>query len=202
MASMDEMLVLASASPVRAALLRNAGLIFEVDPAAVDEARLKGRCREVGCNALECAAALAEAKARAVSPRHPRALVIGADQILVVDDEWLDKPTDLNEASRQLERLRGREHGLATAACVVCDGETVWRGASLPRLTMRAFSNDFLAAYAAAEGDALLGSVGAYRLEGLGAQLIAQIEGDYFAILGLPLLDILAFLRARGAIAA
>jgi septum formation protein len=131
-----------------------------------------------------------------------QALVIGADQILVVGNRWLDKPRNLDEARAQLESLRGRTHLLATAACVVQGDGVVWQELSMPELTMRPFSEEFLDAYIAAEGDSLLDTVGAYRLEGRGVQLFSRIAGDHFAVLGLPLLELLGFLRQRGAIPA
>jgi septum formation protein len=200
MASTPERVVLASASPARAALLRAAGVEFATDPAAIDEGRLKRRMRAAGKPAIACAATLAVEKARCVSARHVDALVIGADQILVIEAEWLDKPADLQEARSQLQRLRGRAHALATAAAVVKTGETLWSGVSVPELTMRRFSDSFLDAYVAAEGESLLGSVGAYRLEGKGVQLFSRIAGDHFAILGLPLIELLKFLREWGAL--
>ena len=156
--------------------------------------------RAAGEPAIACALALALEKARSVSLRCPDALVIGADQILALGNEWFDKPADLREARSQLERLRGCVHVLATAAGVVKARETLWTGASVPELTMRRFSDSFLDGYVAEEGDSLLGSVGAYRLEGKGVQLFSGIGGDYFAILGLPLIELLDFLRARGAV--
>jgi nucleoside triphosphate pyrophosphatase len=193
-------LILASASTTRAGLLQSAGITFAIDPAHVDEEAVKREQWKAGRNALACAAALAEAKARAVAARHKSALVIGADQILVSDDEWFDKPGDLAAAEAQLRRLRGRDHILMTAACVVRGDERLWQATSIPKLTMRRFSDTFLASYIATEGDALLGSVGAYRLEGKGVQLFERIEGDHFAILGLPLLELLAFLRGQGVV--
>jgi septum formation protein len=193
-----ERLILASASMSRAALLRAAGVAFAVDPADIDESAIKRAGRAAAGGAPDCAAALAEAKARMVACRHPAAVVIGADQILVAGDEWFDKPADLGEAAEQLRRLSGRPHILATAACVICGEAVLWRAVSQPRLTMRRFGKAFLREYIAAEGDAVLGSVGAYRLEGRGVQLFERIEGDYFAILGLPLLELLSFLRGRG----
>jgi septum formation protein len=156
----------------------------------------------VGDNAASCALALAIEKARAVAERDVQALVIGADQILVVGNRWLDKPRNLDEARAQLESLRGRTHLLATAACVVQGDGVVWQELSMPELTMRPFSEEFLDAYIAAEGDSLLDTVGAYRLEGRGVQLFSRIAGDHFAVLGLPLLELLGFLRQRGAIPA
>jgi nucleoside triphosphate pyrophosphatase len=195
---MPERLILASASAARAALLREAGIPFEVRPVSIDEARIKRLARAIGDTAIACALALAAEKARAISRHDPEALVIGADQILVADEEWFDKPTHLAEAKKQLQRLRGRTHQLATAACAVCGGTTIWQAASMPELTMRPFSDAFLDVYVAAEDEALLGSVGAYRLERRGIQLFSGIAGDYFAVLGLPLLELLEFLRTRG----
>jgi septum formation protein len=195
---MPKALILASASAARAALLCAAGIDFAMEPAAIDEAAIKHDFHASGRSALDCARALAEAKARSVAARHPDAMVIGADQILVADDDWYDKPSDLDTAATQLRQLRSRSHVLATAACAIADGKTLWRAASEPKLTMRCFSEAFLAGYIAAEGEAMLGSVGAYRIEGRGVQLFDTVEGDHFAILGLPLLELLAFLRARG----
>jgi len=154
-----------------------------------------------GRSASDCALALADAKARQVAADHPRGLVIGADQILVCGSKWFDKPANLAQARSQLQILRGRIHKLVTAACVVHEQARIWQVETSAKLTMREFSDIFLDTYLAAEGTAILGSVGAYRLEGRGIQLFAQVEGDYFAILGLPLLKLLGFLRERGALA-
>lgn len=194
---MPERVILASASSARAALLHAAGVPFEIQPAAIDEARIKRLARVTGDTALACALALAVEKARTVSAHNAGALVIGADQILVAGDEWFDKPADLDEARAQLSRLRGRTHVLATAVCVISDGPVLWQATSGPELTMRTFSDAFLEAYVAGENDALLGSVGAYCLEARGAQLFSRIAGDYFTVLGLPLLELLDFLRER-----
>ncbi len=201
MASRSERIILASASTARAALLRHAGLAFDVDPADIDESSLKQAYRANGDSALACASALAVQKACRVSRRHPDALVIGADQLLVAGDEWFDKPETVLDAEAQLRSLRGRPHVLETAACVVFAGSVQWIAVSEPELTMYEFGDGFLAAYIAAEGEALLSSVGAYRLEGRGVQLFSRIAGDHFAILGLPLIELLGYLRERGAIA-
>jgi len=191
-------LILASGSAARATTLRAAGVEFTALPADIDENAIKRRFRSAGRDALACAAALAEAKAITVAHRQPEAIVIGADQILVADGEWFDKPRDLAEAAAQLRALSGRSHVLATAACAVIGETCQWRAIAMPKMTMRRFGESFLAEYITAEGDALLGSVGAYRIEGRGAQLFSRIEGDHFAILGLPLLELLGFLRGRG----
>jgi septum formation protein len=198
MASPSERLILASASVARARLLRAAGVDPMIEPAQIDEAAIKRVFHDRGGDAGECALALAESKAAFVSARHPGAVVIGADQILVCGAEWLDKPADLLAARRQLQVLRSNHHVLETAACAVKGCERLWTAAAAPRLIMRDFSDLFLDDYLSQEGDAILGSVGAYRLEGRGVQLFEQIEGDYFAILGLPMIPLIAFLQERG----
>jgi septum formation protein len=193
-------LILASASATRARLLADAGIAAESDPAAIDEGAIKRECRRDGRSTSECAAHLADAKARAVAARHPGSLVLGADQLLDCDGEWFDKPKDLAEARRQLQSLRGRTHELVTAAAVLRDDEPMWQVVERPRVTLRRFSDSFLDRYLAAMGERALKTVGGYELEGIGAQLMTQIEGDYFAILGLPLLPLLDFLRGAGAL--
>ena len=198
MAATAERLILASASTARAELLHAAGVEFTVEPAAIDESGLKSVARRRGDSAIACASALAAEKACMVSHRHPGALVIGADQILAVGEEWFDKPADLVEARAQLRALRGRIHRLETASIVMRDGVPLWHATSSPEMHVRRFSDAFLDAYVAAEGERLLGSVGAYRLEGRGVQLFSRISGDHFAVLGLPLIELLGFLRERG----
>jgi septum formation protein len=201
MAWTDECLILASSSAARRNLLADAGLEFMVQPARIDEASIKAEFTADGRSASDCALALAEAKARQVAADYPCGLVIGADQILVCGETWFDKPASLADARCQLQRLRGRTHKLVTAACVVREDACIWQAETSAKLTMREFSDTFLETYLVAEGTAVLGSVGAYRLEGQGIRLFAQVEGDYFAILGLPLLELLGFLRERGALA-
>ena len=195
-----EPLILASSSRTRRTLLDDAGLEFEIEPARIDEGAIKCRFAADGRSASDCAFALAEAKARRVAAHHPHGLIIGADQILVCDGAWFDKPASLADARNQLQKLRGRTHRLVTAACVVEGQACTWRGIASARLTMREFSDAFLDLYLEAEGTSVLGSVGAYRLEGRGVQLLTRVEGDHFAILGLPLLELLSFLRERGAL--
>jgi septum formation protein len=185
-------LTLASASVARRALLQSAGLVFDTCPAFIDEAAVKRDAGRDGLSAGDAALLLALLKARAVA--RP-GLVIGCDQILVCDGLWFDKPADLHTARGQLRALRGRTHSLATAMVVLRDGMELWRHLAMPHLTMRAFSDGFLDFYIKAEGAALLSSVGAYRLEGLGVHLFESVAGEHSAILGLPLLPLLGFLR-------
>ena len=192
--------VLASASTTRAAILAHAGLEVLRDSSGVDEDEIKRSFRREGLDAASCATALAETKAMRVAARHTGALVIGADQMLDCAGTWFDKPRDRDEARAQLVALRGKRHELVSAVAVVRNGAVIWRLVDRSRLTMRAFSDQFLDTYMAALGDDALASVGVYQLEGLGAQLFEKIEGDYFSILGLPLLPLLDFLRGHGVV--
>src|SRR5262249_28270717 len=151
---------------------------------AVDEAEIKEGYRAEKLATSECATALAEAKALRIARRHPEALVIGADQLLVCGDAWFDKPSDRSASRPQLLALRGRPHELVTAICVARGSDMLWHHVERPRLVMRAFDEAFLERYLDRCGDDVLGSVGAYRLEGLGIQLFERIDGDFFAILG------------------
>jgi septum formation protein len=194
-------IVLASASVTRARLLEEAGIAFEVAASGLDEGAAKARLNTGGASPRQVAEHLAEAKALAVSAA-PEALVIGADQTLDLDGALLDRAADVNAARERLERLRGRSHQLHTAAAIARGGEVIWRRTSSPTLTMRAFSDGFLDHYLASCGEAAVCSLGSYHLEGAGAQLFDRVEGDYFAVLGLPLIELLAALRDLGAIAA
>ncbi len=189
-------LVLASQSAARAALLAAAGLRFEARPARLDEAAIKQACRAEGIDAADTALTLAGLKAERI--RDPDAMVIGADQLLVCGDAWFDKPVDIDGARAHLRALRGQAHRLVTAVVCVRGGREVWRHVAAPRLHMRGFSDAFLEDYLAAEGNAVLACVGAYRLEGMGAHLFDSIEGEHAAILGLPMLPLLGFLRQHG----
>jgi septum formation protein len=190
-------LVLASGSAARRRMLEAAGLAFEVDAPRVDEEAAKATLRAEGLKPRDQADVLAELKALSVSRMRPE-FVIGADQMLAVEGATLDKPKSPDEAREHLLRLRGKTHELITAAVVAREGAVIWRHIDTPKLKMRAFSDAFAEDYLARAGDAVLYSVGAYQLEGLGAQLFERVEGDYFSVLGLPLLPLLAFLREHG----
>jgi septum formation protein len=192
-------LVLASRSPARARLLAAAGVDVDLRPTDVDEAALKAEGLAAGQTPREVAQLLASAKALAVDASD--VWVIGADQTLDLEGALFDKPADLAAAETQLEGLRGRVHQLHAAVTVVRGREIAWQAVGTVTLRMRAFSDAFLRDYLAQEGTAILGCVGAYRFEGLGAQLFEAVEGDYFSILGLPLLPLLTFLRSVGALA-
>lgn len=197
------MIVLASGSATRAAMLAAAGVAFEIEAANIDEAGVTAGLAAAGAPPLRVADALAELKAMKVSRRRPGMLVLGADQVLVTaEGELLDKPEGRAGAAAQLRRLMGAKHRLVSAAVVAVDGAPVWRANDSATLTMRPLSDGFIADYLAREGDAVLASVGAYRIEGLGAQLFSQVEGSHFTILGLPLLAVLDYLRVRGVLAA
>lgn len=192
-------IVLASASRARREMLAAAGVAFTVVPADVDEPALRAELARSGegTDARAIAAALARAKAENVSRRHGEALVIGADQVLALGEELLTKPKDADDARATLLKLRGQTHELHSAVAFAEAGSIVWSNLATARLTMRAFSEAFLEEYLVRAGDRIGLSVGAYELEGLGLQLFERVDGDYFTILGLPLLPVLAELRAR-----
>lgn len=191
------LLVLASESRWRRQVLSGAGLEFEVKPAHVDEDEIKLAMKAEGAAARDVAEALAELKGKRVSAPQDARFVIAADQMLECEGRWFDKPRSRDEARAHLQFLRGKTHRLHTAAVVTRHGAAIWRRIETPELTMRAFSDDFLEAYLAEAGDTVLGTVGAYQLESIGVQLFSRIQGDYFTILGLPLLPLLDFLRAN-----
>jgi septum formation protein len=176
-------------------LLTNAGIPCIADPGAVDEEEIKRAMKAEGASAGAVAETLAELKAMRVAPRHSGALVFGADSMLECNGIWFDKPADRDHAAAHLAALSGRTHRLISSAVCVRNGARVWHHTSIASLTMRPLSKAFIDTYLDAAGPAVHRSVGAYQLEGLGAQLFAKIEGDYFTILGLPLLPMLAFLR-------
>lgn len=194
-----ERLILASRSAARRAMLENAGVAFEARAADVDEAAIKAVSTDLDPVAL--AVRLAEAKALAVSRDDPDAWVLGSDQTLAFDGGLVSKAASLEAARDRLKAMRGRTHTLHSGAALATKGQIVWSGADTARMKMRDVSDAFLETYLAAEGEALLSCVGAYRLEGIGSQLFEAVEGDFFTVLGLPLWPVLAELRRAGVIA-
>ncbi|MEK9968624.1 MAG: Maf family protein [Ferrovibrio sp.] len=188
-------LILASASTSRAAMLRHAGLDFDVKPARIDEEEIKLSMQADGVSLRDAATTLAEVKAHRISTAEPADFVIAADSMLACDGRWYDKPADMTAAREHLQSLRGKTHELVSAVVLARGGSVIWRHTDSAKLTMRDFSDGFLDAYLAQAGDAVLSSVGCYQLEGLGTQLFSRIQGDYFSILGLPLLPLLDILR-------
>lgn len=193
-------IVLASQSRTRNMLLKNAGIAFAAEAAAIDERAVEAPLTEAAVPPDDIALILAEAKAQDVSQRFPGALVIGADQTLAFNDQCLSKPASMEAARRLLLDMRGQTHALHAAVVCVRDGAVLWRHVSTAYLTMRDYSPDFVGRYLAGVGDLALTSVGAYQLEGPGVQLFDKIDGDFFTILGLPMLPLLEFLRGEGAI--
>jgi septum formation protein len=194
------MIVLASQSATRVAILRNAGLDFEAAPADVDERGIEADLIAGGATATEIALALAEAKAEAVAEHYPEAIVIGADQTLDAEGERWHKPATRAEARSQLTALSGRTHHLRSAVVGMREGAVRYRRIDTAAMTMRHFGADEIDAYLDRVGDRALSSVGAYQIEGPGIQLFERIEGDYFTVLGPPLLPLLAWLREEGAL--
>lgn len=192
--------ILASGSAIRRQLMTDAGLKFEVITKLVDEAAIKEAMLAEDAKLRDIADALAEAKSMRVSLIE-EGLVIGADQIMVMDNKLFDKPKDMDEARARLKFMRGKTHYLIGAVVICEGGAPVWRHMAKTKLTMRDFSDEFLEDYLEAEGDLVTKSVGAYRFEGLGSQLFSHVEGDFFSILGLSLLPVMDYLRVRGAIA-
>lgn len=193
-------ILLGSGSAIRAQLLRGAGVPFEVERPQVDEAALKRAWPER--SPAEVAVGLAEAKAAEVSARFPQALVIGADQTLELAGRLYDKATDAAEARERLLAMRGREHRLNAGTALARGGEIVWSDLQVSRMRVRKFSDEWLDDYLAQAGGALTASVGAYEYEGLGVQLFDRVKGDFYAVLGLPLVPLLEALRAEGALPA
>ena len=192
-------LILASASSSRKMLLTAAGVSFTADPADLDEAALMAGLKDTGAEVM--ARRLAEEKALAVSRRHPGRTVLGGDSVIAFEGDHLSKCASLQEARALLARLSGKTHLLVSAAALARDGALLWAHASPCRMTMRDISPQFLDDYLAQEGKAILSSVGCYHFEGRGAQLFARVDGDYFSVLGLPLLPVLAQLRKEGLLA-
>ncbi|WP_421855830.1 Maf-like protein [Oricola sp.] len=192
-------LVLASTSPFRAMILANAGLEFETEAADIDERSVEAPLIAADATAEDIAVVLAEAKALDVSLRRPGDLIIGGDQTLSLEDELLHKPADMDQARRQLLRLSGKTHQLSAALVIAQNGAAIWRHVSVAHMTFRDLSPAFVGRYLAQVGDNALRSVGCYQYEGPGIQLFERVDGDYFTIVGLPILPLLSELRALGA---
>lgn len=197
---MTEKLILASGSPFRKAMLVSAGLDVNAVPAEIDERAVEAPLQDSGVSPEDVAVILAEAKALDVSGRRPGALVLGCDQTLSLGDEVFHKPADMEGARGHLLALSGKTHQLNSAAVLVRDGEVLWRHVAIANLTMRKLEPGFIGRHLARVGDKALSSVGAYQIEGEGIQLFEKVEGDYFTIVGLPLLPLLSELRRLDAV--
>lgn len=195
---MSDQIILASGSEIRAQLLKNAGLDFDVSVARVDEDAVRASLLAESASPRDIADTLAELKAQRVAARHPDALVIGCDQVLALGPQIFNKPETPAEALSQLQSLRGQKHQLLSAAVIYGEGKPLWRHVGVVRLHMRDASDAYLADYVTRNWDSIRHSVGAYKLEEEGVRLFTRIEGDYFTVLGLPLLELLSYLTLRG----
>ncbi|MCV9967359.1 Maf-like protein [Pararhizobium sp. BT-229] len=192
---MASSLVLASASPFRRMLLENAGIRFQAQAAAIDERAIENQIEGSGSSPEEVALVLAEAKARHVGEAFPDDIVIGSDQTMSLGQRVYHKPRDMQEAGDHLMSLSGQTHQLNSAIVLTRGNDILWKHVSSARMTVRTLSADFISRHLERVGEKALSSVGAYQLEGEGIQLFEKIEGDYFTILGLPMLPLLAKLR-------
>ncbi|CUI41288.1 Maf family protein [Cognatishimia activa] len=195
---MSQPLILASGSKIRADLLRNANVAFEVLTAPVDEEMIRQSLEAEGTRPRDIADSLAEAKAQRVSAKVPGALVLGCDQVLDFEGEVFAKPQSQEDARAQLQRLRNNSHSLLSAAVIYEDNKPIWRHVGIVRLRMRDFTDDFLDAYIERNWEEIRHTVGCYQLEAEGVRLFTRVDGDYFTVLGMPLLEILAYLTLRG----
>ncbi|MFC3613467.1 Maf family protein [Lutimaribacter marinistellae] len=192
--------ILASGSQIRSQMLRQSGVNFEVEKPKVDEDTIKSSLMAEGANPRDIADALAEMKARKISDKRPGAMVLGCDQVLDFEGRLLSKPSTPEEALQQLRDMRGKRHMLLSAAVIYENGEPVWRHIGQVRLRMREASDDYLQSYVDRNWDSIREAVGAYKLEEEGVRLFATIDGDYFNVLGMPLIELLNYLGLRGVI--
>lgn len=195
---MTDQIILASGSKIRAQLLQNAGVEFTTVVARIDEEMMRQSLTAEEASPRDIADTLAEMKAQKVASKHPEALVIGCDQILSFENACLAKTKSPEEAIAQLKEMRGKRHQLLSAAVIYGEGKPLWRHVGVVRLHMREVSDAYIAAYVARNWESIQHSVGAYKLEEEGVRLFTRIEGDYFNVLGLPLLDLLSYLTLRG----
>jgi len=195
---MTQQIILASGSAIRATMLRNAGVEFEIAKPNIDEEAIRASLVAEDALPRDVADCLAEAKARKIALKFPGALVLGSDQVLAHDKDILSKPASPDEAKDQLTRLSGARHSLLSAAVLYDEGKPIWRHVGEVRLTMRALSPDYIDAYISRNWDSIRHSVGGYKIEEEGVRLFSRIEGDYFAILGLPMVQLLTYLTMRG----
>ncbi|CUI01351.1 Maf family protein [Leisingera aquaemixtae] len=193
-------IVLASGSEIRAHLLRQAGIEFETDVPRLDEQAIKAALLAEQAPPRDIADALAEAKARKISAKHPGRLVLGCDQVLDFEGQLLSKPASAEAALSQLKEMRGKRHMLLSAAVIYRDGEPIWRHVGQVRLVMRNCSDAYLENYVSRNWDSIRHAVGAYKLEEEGVRLFASIEGSYFNVLGLPLMELISYLGLQGVI--
>ncbi|SMY07195.1 Maf family protein [Flavimaricola marinus] len=197
---MSEPLILASGSQIRATLLRNAGLTFTTETPRVDEEAIKAALLAEAASPRDIADTLAEMKAAKVAARHPEAIVIGCDQVLEFDRALLSKADSPDTAIDQITAMRGKTHRLLSAVVLYQDAKPIWRHVGTVRLTMHAMSDDWIADYVSRNWDSIRHAVGAYKLEQEGVRMFSRVEGDYFTVLGLPLLDLLSYLQLRGTV--
>ena len=194
----DRQLILASSSATRRKMLDDAGLLYHAINAGIDEDSLKDAARAEGLNTRDAATMLAEMKAVKISNQNPGAYVIGSDQLLDLDGEWFSKPENTSEAQSHLTKLSGKTHDLVTAAVIYRDGERIWQDVSVPKISIRTLSEQDINNYITMMGEKITYTPGVYMIEDLGAQIISKIDGCPYAVLGLPLLEMLAFLRGHG----
>ena len=195
---MSEHLILASGSEIRQTMLTNAGVSFQVVPARIDEETVLHSMLAEQASPRDIADTLAEMKARKVALKHPDALVLGCDQVLDFEGQTLQKPKDIDDARRQLKQMAGKRHQILSAAVLYEDGKPTWRHVGVVRMQMRNFSDEYLDGYLERNWNEIRHCVGCYQLEDEGIRLFSRVDGDYFTVLGLPLVELLGYLTLKG----